>query len=745
MELCDSDLLIYLNNRKDPFTVEEVRETFLELNNVFKIMHKNNIVHRDLKLGNILIKYDKNSKLKFIPKLSDYGFSKSMGSSDVTETHLGTPATMAPEIMMNLPYDDKSDLWSIGIMMYQLHFKQIPYSGFDEQAILANIRLKARKQPDDPDFKDLLNKLLVMDPKKRISWDQYFNHPFFSKNDESEKNKKEKGLYTKIADFDYGFNFDKNLYECFIAKDNNTNKKVLIRSISNELIDKNPQLFGDEIALFKNFEGNKNILKLINICKEMDKTFLVFEFIECQSLTNYIKNREIKEEEIKKFNKTLYENVFVFNDLSFLHFGLISLHSFVIDKNGDPIIFDFGLNKIFLTKEEKASYYLPNESEMEHSKKKNKTNVMNYGIVLLKLFCGNNLGIEGKEIVLPKDKVLSKDFNNFLSKCLHRNIKKRASWMELGSEDFMLNENDDFSVFVKNKPLIDNEKLKIIFDSLREKFDLITNYYSNLKLNKNTEYIEQIEIFVFITLFEMRIINNLFNRTKNKPFTKNEEITFLSINDNSEMKNCNLNFVNPLLNDTKIIDLDNNELITTFVSDLKKAMGIMQSLTGKILRKTNKKMGSLSEFLKNLVKNFDNSKMQEYFFSINKKAEENKSAEEAYKEYCIAEYLCEFIFFVKIMLYDRENTIPFNKKELVKQFYDIFGDDNNKFEVSVLKLNQTKKNYVLVSFLAIIFKCYKNDIINEEKLAKDKLIINGLVRYYPNLMEKIVELKNRKK
>ena len=386
MELCDSDLLIYLNNRKDPFTVEEVRETFLELNNVFKIMHKNNIVHRDLKLGNIMIKYDKNSKLKFIPKLSDYGFSKSMGSSDVTETHLGTPATMAPEIMMNLPYDDKSDLWSIGIMMYQLHFKQIPYSGFDEQAILANIRLKARKQPDDPDFKDLLNKLLVMDPKKRISWDQYFNHPFFSKNDESEKNKKEKGLYTKIADFDYGFNFDKNLYECFIAKDNNTNKKVLIRSISNELIDKNPQLFGDEIALFKNFEGNKNILKLINIYKEMDKTFLVFEFIECQSLTNYIKNREIKEEEIKKFNKTLYENVFVFNDLSFLHFGLISLHSFVIDKNGDPIIFDFGLNKIFLTKEEKASYYLPNESEMEHSKKKNKTNVMNYGIVLLKLF-----------------------------------------------------------------------------------------------------------------------------------------------------------------------------------------------------------------------------------------------------------------------------------------------------------------------------------------------------------------------
>ena len=64
MELCDSDLFDFLNKRLKPFSAEEIKETFLQLNNVFKIMNKNNIIHRDLKLGNILIKYPDETKKK---------------------------------------------------------------------------------------------------------------------------------------------------------------------------------------------------------------------------------------------------------------------------------------------------------------------------------------------------------------------------------------------------------------------------------------------------------------------------------------------------------------------------------------------------------------------------------------------------------------------------------------------------------------------------------------------------------
>ena len=193
MELCDKDLLCYLYERKTPFTVDEVRETFLQLNNAFRRMRANNILHRDLKLGNVLIKFTDETKMHFIPKLADYGFSKELNIYNTRTTHLGTPATMAPEIMMNMEYDDKSDLWSVAVMMYQLYYKEIPYDGMTEQEILNKIRSQSKyKQPEDEKFRDLINRILVLDPKKRMTWDEYFNHPFFTGKDLHKREEVEK-------------------------------------------------------------------------------------------------------------------------------------------------------------------------------------------------------------------------------------------------------------------------------------------------------------------------------------------------------------------------------------------------------------------------------------------------------------------------------------------------------------------------------------------------------------------------
>ena len=182
MELCDTDLLCYLYERQKPFSVDEIRDTFAQLNNAFRKMSKNNILHRDLKLGNILITFTDESKTHFTPKLSDYGFSKELNNYNYAAcTHLGTPATMAPEIMMNRPYDEKSDLWSVGVMIYQLYYKEVPYEGNSENEILQKITSnKPFRQPEDPNLKDVINKLLVVNPQNRISWNEYFNHPFFA-------------------------------------------------------------------------------------------------------------------------------------------------------------------------------------------------------------------------------------------------------------------------------------------------------------------------------------------------------------------------------------------------------------------------------------------------------------------------------------------------------------------------------------------------------------------------------------
>ena len=145
MELCDQNLSKLLNqrfiNEKEGFNIEEIYEIMNQLNNTFKIMKKNNIIHRDLKLENILIKYNDKEHKKYTIKLSDYGCSKRMISlSNYGNTlGVGTDFYMAPEILKGEEYNYKADLWSIGIIIYRLYFGKFPFPGEIIQALIKNI------------------------------------------------------------------------------------------------------------------------------------------------------------------------------------------------------------------------------------------------------------------------------------------------------------------------------------------------------------------------------------------------------------------------------------------------------------------------------------------------------------------------------------------------------------------------------------------------------------------------------
>ena len=754
MELCDTDLLCYLNQSPLPFPVEEVRDIFLQLNNVFRIMHQNNIIHRDLKLGNILIKFTDKSHKKFIPKLSDYGFSKDLNNSNYTATHLGTPATMAPEIMMNLPYNEKSDLWSIAAMMYQLHFKEIPYPGFSEQQILRKIQTNyARKQPNNPEFRDLLNKLFVVDPNKRLSWDGYLNHPFFNIQKKENINQKIQSQYEKISDFDLGYDYnikEKDLFYCYIAKDNNSGKKVLVKSYREDFFEKNNQIIGEEIALFKAFKGNKFILNLINIIKENHRFNMIFEYVDAQSLINYSKNNEIREKHIKKFNRILYNEVFIFNECNFLPFIFISIHCFIVDKDFRPIVFDFGVHRTLISKEEYSSYFLTDNSQMNcFNQNRIKINVLTYGVTLLKLFAGNNLQIKGKEIVLPENKIMSEDFSDYMSKCLARNCRKRYSWLQLGGCNFVLDDNIEFSNLVGNKPLIDDEKLDIIFKFLNEKFDTIINYLNTINF-KDNEFISQIEIFINVTLFETKIINAFFNRDiYKKPFTNQNEISFISIDNKKEMKKFDLNFINPLLKEFNIIKMYNNEKIVEFLISLQNNIRKMEKLS-KIVRaftKNSSCSSDITNFIQKIIDsvyNINEGSMQQYFIKLMNKTEKEKNSEIKYNELNMVKYIIELILFVIAIINSNEKKIQFQKDVFLQKFYAIFGEHKNKVEISTItsKDEKEKENYLIISFLPVLFKCKEASFLGKMKLSKDKQSINKLVQYYPSLMKKIKETKN---
>ena len=181
LELCDTDLDKYLE-KKGRLSSSEIMTIMNGLNKPFKYMHNNDLLHRDIKPENIMIKYIDSAKTKYIPKIADYGLSRKLDDGKAT-TYLGTPRYMSPEILLGLEYDDKSDLFSIGVMMYELYFHSFPFDmPKNNKEIIIKYNTKKKKDCEDKFLDDLLNRLLAFAPDKRISWEEYFNHSFFNIN-----------------------------------------------------------------------------------------------------------------------------------------------------------------------------------------------------------------------------------------------------------------------------------------------------------------------------------------------------------------------------------------------------------------------------------------------------------------------------------------------------------------------------------------------------------------------------------
>ena len=183
MEICDNTLFYELCKTKSGFNIEQLKDILLQLNNAFKKMHENHIANRYIKLNNILVKYLNLEKTKFKVLLSDYGISDHLSSMlQNYDIYDGTLLYKAPEILEDEDYNDKCDIWSLGITIYYLYTKNPPYKGHIELKILMEIKKLGLSILDkilNENLKDLLSKMLKVDPDERISWNDYFQHPFF--------------------------------------------------------------------------------------------------------------------------------------------------------------------------------------------------------------------------------------------------------------------------------------------------------------------------------------------------------------------------------------------------------------------------------------------------------------------------------------------------------------------------------------------------------------------------------------
>jgi serine/threonine protein kinase len=173
----NGDLSKFLDNK--PLKEKFCKKYSKQLADGLKYLHDNNILHRDLKPQNILLTDDFNIKI------ADFGFARKVDKNMLLNTLCGSPMYMAPEIINKQDYSIKSDLWSVGIIIYQMIFGRVPFEVNNFVQLINKINNETITFEREGiilshDGLTLIKHLLKVNVDDRISWDNFFYHQWFN-------------------------------------------------------------------------------------------------------------------------------------------------------------------------------------------------------------------------------------------------------------------------------------------------------------------------------------------------------------------------------------------------------------------------------------------------------------------------------------------------------------------------------------------------------------------------------------
>ena len=193
----DYCLKVYIKKYNRPFPEEIVKYLMKQIVEAVAYIHSNNIIHRDIKLTNILVNFDSEkdkldlNMMKAKIKITDFAVSK---IAKQTFTVVGTPSYMDPLLLKEYanktkldelsPYGQEVDIWSLGCLCYELFMGELPFKGKKLEELLKQVQNRTYELPTNisPELKDFLSKMLQYEGKSRLTAEELLNHPFLKKN-----------------------------------------------------------------------------------------------------------------------------------------------------------------------------------------------------------------------------------------------------------------------------------------------------------------------------------------------------------------------------------------------------------------------------------------------------------------------------------------------------------------------------------------------------------------------------------
>ena len=253
---------------KTPFKETEILDYFTQICLALKHIHDKKIIHRDLKSGNVFL------MKSGLVKLGDFGIAKGFEKTmDKAKTMVGTPYYLSPEIVEGKPYDNKSDIWSLGVLLYEMMTFKMPFNANSLPMLSAKI-IRGNYTPPPSvytkDLREIVSKCLTVNPKGRPSISEILRMPI---------------IQNRIKNFLDENQYNKEFSKTIAKKYKENKKTVLIKNKENAIN-------GLSTEETQPSEISGNTIKInANIKKDSEKN---------QKIAEYFKNRSKKKETEEK-------------------------------------------------------------------------------------------------------------------------------------------------------------------------------------------------------------------------------------------------------------------------------------------------------------------------------------------------------------------------------------------------------------------------------------------------------------